>query len=158
MTDDETLTLRLTVIGGQRCADDYQVIWRGMAPGRLFDRQRHHCRFDLRRDTVLEDRLLAANLGKRQLAAFVIQLLEPVEAVATISHEFVGTGSSLRQDDVVAPLVEVPGLLDDLAIGRSLDLFRTWRRWRRGIAHDLPLRRRAPAAQERIMNIFSRVY
>jgi hypothetical protein len=32
---DETLTLRLTVIGGQRCADDYQVIWRGMSIGRI---------------------------------------------------------------------------------------------------------------------------
>ena len=35
MTDDETLTLRLTVIGGQRCADDYQVIWRGMSIGHI---------------------------------------------------------------------------------------------------------------------------
>ena len=34
-TDDETLTLRLTVIGGQRCADDYQVIWRGMSIGHI---------------------------------------------------------------------------------------------------------------------------
>jgi hypothetical protein len=59
----------------------------GEATGRLNNpiRQRHHCRFDLRRDRVLEDRLLPADLGKRQLAAFVIQLLEPVEAVATIS-------------------------------------------------------------------------
>jgi len=61
-----------------------------LAPGRLFDRQRHHCGFDLRRNTVLEDRLLAADLGKRQLTAFVIQLLEPVEAVATISHHLAG--------------------------------------------------------------------
>jgi hypothetical protein len=57
----------------------------------LLGRQRDHCRFDLRRDTVLEeDRLLAANLLQRQLAAFVIQLLEPVEAVATISHHLAG--------------------------------------------------------------------
>src|SRR6202022_3164800 len=42
--------------------------------------------FVLRRDAVLEDWLLAADLLQRQLAAFVIQLLEPVEAVATISH------------------------------------------------------------------------
>jgi hypothetical protein len=32
---DETMTLRLTVIGGQRCADDYQVIWRGMSISRI---------------------------------------------------------------------------------------------------------------------------
>jgi hypothetical protein len=31
----ENLTLRVTVIGGQRCADDYQVIWRGMSIGRI---------------------------------------------------------------------------------------------------------------------------
>ena len=49
----------------------------------MLDRQRDHCRFDLRRDTILEDWLLPAELGKRQLAA-VIQLLEPVEAVATL--------------------------------------------------------------------------
>jgi hypothetical protein len=35
MTESETLTLRPTVIGGQRCADDYQVIWRGMSIGRI---------------------------------------------------------------------------------------------------------------------------
>lgn len=34
-TDTETLTLRLTVIGGIRCPDDYQVIWRGMSIGRI---------------------------------------------------------------------------------------------------------------------------
>ena len=37
--------------------------------------------------------------------------------------EFIGTGASLRQDLIVTPLVEVLGLLDDLTIGRSLDLF-----------------------------------
>jgi hypothetical protein len=35
MTESETLTLRPTVIGGQRCADDYQVMWRGMSIGRI---------------------------------------------------------------------------------------------------------------------------
>jgi hypothetical protein len=28
MSDDETLTMRAIVIGGQRHADDYQAIWR----------------------------------------------------------------------------------------------------------------------------------
>jgi hypothetical protein len=33
MTDDETIALRVTVIGGgQRYADDYQMIWRGLPP------------------------------------------------------------------------------------------------------------------------------
>ncbi len=35
MTDDETLTLRVTVIGGERRADDYVVIWRGLTIGRI---------------------------------------------------------------------------------------------------------------------------
>jgi len=34
MSDDEALTLRATAIGGIRCADDYQVIWRGKERGR----------------------------------------------------------------------------------------------------------------------------
>jgi hypothetical protein len=32
---DETLSMRLTVIGGERSADDYQVIWRGLSIGRI---------------------------------------------------------------------------------------------------------------------------
>ena len=71
-----------------------------LAPGRLFDRQRHHGRFDFKRHTVLEDRLLAADLGKCQFATFVIQLLEPVEAVATISHHLAG----------LADVAQLPGL------------------------------------------------
>lgn len=35
MTDDETLTLRATVIGGERCQDDYEVLWRGLSIGRI---------------------------------------------------------------------------------------------------------------------------
>jgi hypothetical protein len=34
MTNDEALTLCATVIGGIRCADDYQVIWRAKERGR----------------------------------------------------------------------------------------------------------------------------
>jgi hypothetical protein len=34
MTDGpETIALRVTMIGGQRYADDYQVIWRGLPIG-----------------------------------------------------------------------------------------------------------------------------
>jgi hypothetical protein len=33
--NDSTLTLHAAVIGGIRCADDYQVIWRGMSIGRI---------------------------------------------------------------------------------------------------------------------------
>ena len=35
MTDPETLTLRTTVIGGIRYADDYAVVWRGLSIGRI---------------------------------------------------------------------------------------------------------------------------
>ena len=35
MTDPETITLRVTVIGGQSYADDYTVIWRGLPVGRI---------------------------------------------------------------------------------------------------------------------------
>jgi hypothetical protein len=31
----ETLTLRATAIAGQRYADDYAVMWRGMSVGRI---------------------------------------------------------------------------------------------------------------------------
>lgn len=34
-TVPEALTMRVTVIGGIRCADDYQAIWRGMSIGRI---------------------------------------------------------------------------------------------------------------------------
>ncbi|MCJ9700856.1 hypothetical protein [Bradyrhizobium sp. SHOUNA76] len=35
MTDDEILTLRVTVIGGERCEHDYEVIWHGLSIGRI---------------------------------------------------------------------------------------------------------------------------
>ncbi|MFK4725839.1 hypothetical protein ABIE89_006939 [Bradyrhizobium niftali] len=35
MIDDETLTMRPTVIGGERCKHDFEVIWRGMSIGRI---------------------------------------------------------------------------------------------------------------------------
>ena len=38
MPAPETLTLRATAIAGQRCADDYAVIWRDMSVGRIMPR------------------------------------------------------------------------------------------------------------------------
>jgi hypothetical protein len=35
MSTPETLTLRATAIAGQRYADDYAVMWRGMSVGRI---------------------------------------------------------------------------------------------------------------------------
>ena len=33
--NSESIALRVTVIGGLRYADDYQVIWRGLSIGRI---------------------------------------------------------------------------------------------------------------------------
>jgi hypothetical protein len=38
LTDDETIVLRVTVIGGKRHPDDYQVIWRKLPIGRIMKR------------------------------------------------------------------------------------------------------------------------
>jgi hypothetical protein len=38
MPDPETLTLRVTVIGGKRDADDFEVIWRDLSIGRIIER------------------------------------------------------------------------------------------------------------------------
>ncbi|WP_156042170.1 hypothetical protein [Bradyrhizobium sp. URHD0069] len=35
MTAPETLTMRVTVIAGERCADNFEVIRRGMSIGRI---------------------------------------------------------------------------------------------------------------------------
>jgi hypothetical protein len=40
MSDDESLTLRTTVIAGIRYADDYAVVWRGMSIGRIHEGDR----------------------------------------------------------------------------------------------------------------------
>src|SRR5204863_7186103 len=39
---------------------------------------------------VLQHRLAASYLLQRQLAAFVVQLLEPIEAVAAVAHHLAG--------------------------------------------------------------------
>src|ERR1700747_721417 len=49
----------------------------------------------------------------------------------TLRESIVG-GANLRQEDIIAPLVEVLGLLDDLTIGRGLGLLRGRRGRRRG--------------------------
>jgi hypothetical protein len=61
-----------------------------LAPGRLLDCHLDRRLFDVRRRPVLQDRLAAADLLQRQLAAFVVQLLEPIEAVAAVAHHLAG--------------------------------------------------------------------
>ena len=61
-----------------------------LAESGLFNGQRNDGILDLLRHPVLQYRLLAADLLQRQLAAFVVELLEPVEAVAAVAHHLAG--------------------------------------------------------------------
>jgi hypothetical protein len=61
-----------------------------LAPGRLIDRHRRHRCLDLRGDPVLQNRLAARQLLQRQLAAFVVEIFEPVEAVPAQAHDLAG--------------------------------------------------------------------
>ena len=61
-----------------------------LAEGGLLNRELDDRRLDLRGDPVLQHRLAPADLLQRQLAAFVVQLLEAVEAVARIAHHLAG--------------------------------------------------------------------
>ena len=63
-----------------------------LAPGRLVDGERDHGFLDRRIGPVLEDRLAPREFLQRQLAAFVVELLEPIEAVPAIAHHLAGLG------------------------------------------------------------------
>ena len=63
-----------------------------LAERRLLDRHLHHRLLDRRIDAVLFDRLPLADLGQRQLAALLVQLLKAVETVAAVSHHLAGLG------------------------------------------------------------------
>ena len=61
-----------------------------LAPGWLLDRQVDHRLFDLRGGAVLQHWLAPADLLQGQLAAFVVELLEAVKAVAAVTHHLAG--------------------------------------------------------------------
>src|SRR5271169_6318948 len=61
-----------------------------LTPARLLDRQFYHRRLERRIHSVGQDRFRAADLLQRQLAAFVVELLEPVKAVPAITHHLAG--------------------------------------------------------------------
>src|SRR5215469_10087090 len=61
-----------------------------LTPGRLLDRQVDHRLFDLRRRAVLQHWLAPADLLQRQLAAFLVKLLEAVKAIAAVAHHLAG--------------------------------------------------------------------
>ena len=81
----------------------------GLAQGRLVDRHGHHRRFDLGRNPVLQDRLAARHLLKRQLPAFVVEIPEPVEAVPAVAHHLAG----------LADVAELPGQFEQAGLGAN---------------------------------------
>src|ERR1700732_356897 len=72
-----------------------------LAESRLLNGNRNDGVFDLLCDAVFQYWLLAADLLQRQLAAFVIEFLEAVEAVAAVTHHLAG----------LADIAELPGKL-----------------------------------------------
>jgi hypothetical protein len=80
------LVLEVEVAGGKAHTAKHA------APGlwALLDRHRDDCLLDFRGGAVLQHRLAAADLLQRQLAAFVVELLEAVEAVAAVAHHLAG--------------------------------------------------------------------
>src|SRR5437762_8493226 len=99
--------------GGKRQPTPLQRLrYPHLAPGRLLDCHLDRRLFDVRRRPVLQDRLAAADLLQRQLAAFVVQLLEPIKAVAAVPHHLAGLADiaellgqfqepDLRSDDLL---------------------------------------------------------
>ena len=80
-----------------------------LAPGRLVDRHGDHRRLDLRQHPVLQDRLAARHLLQRQLAAFVVEILEPVEAVPAVAHDLAG----------LADVAELLGQFEQAGLGAN---------------------------------------
>ena len=84
--------------------------------GRLLDGERNDGVFDLLLCAVLQHWLLAADLMQRQLAAGVVQLLEPVEAVAAVTHDLAGLANVA---ELLGKLQQSNLRADDLLFGRS---------------------------------------
>ena len=90
------------------------------SPGGLLDGNGHHRRLDIHRGSVLQDRLAAADLGQRDLAAFVVEFLEALEAVPAVAEHLAGLADiaefarQLQQPDLGANdllfLYPLPGL------------------------------------------------
>jgi hypothetical protein len=91
----------------------------------MLERQVDRRLFDLRRRAVLQHRFAPADLLQRQLAAFIVELLEAVEAVAAVAHHLAG----------LADIAELLGQLQQTELG-SDDLLLLGHAWS-------PSRRRA---------------
>jgi len=61
-----------------------------LAEGRLLNRKCNDSVLDLLRHTVLQHRLLAADLLQRELAPLVVEFLEAIETVAAVAHHLAG--------------------------------------------------------------------
>src|SRR5256884_2158041 len=61
-----------------------------LTEGRLLNGERNDAILDLLRHAVLQHRLLAADFLQGQFAALIVELLEPVEAVAAVAHHLAG--------------------------------------------------------------------
>ena len=104
---------------------------------RLLNGECHNGVFNVLRHAVLQHRLLAADLLQRQIAAFVVQLLETVEAVAAIAHHLAS----------LADVAELLGKLEQSNLGADDLLFarRCPPSPRRGAAQPRPAPRPASA-------------
>src|SRR6202047_1966648 len=85
-----------------------------LAESRLLNGNRNDGVFDLLCDAVFQYWLLAADLLQRQLGAFVIKLLEAVEAVAAITHHLAGPAHIAK---LLGKLQEPDLGADDLLFG-----------------------------------------
>src|SRR3712207_627979 len=91
----------------------YTTLSRSLAPGGLLDGSAPDRRFDVGWRAVLQDRLAAADLGQRDLAAFVVQLLEAIEAVPAVAEHLAG----------LADIAELAGQLTQPDLGANDLLF-----------------------------------
>ena len=85
-----------------------------LAERRLLDRHLDDGLLDLRVDAVLLDRLAPRHLGQRQIAAFLVELLKAIEAVAAVAHDLAG----------LADVAELLGQFQQADLGLDDFLFR----------------------------------
>src|SRR5439155_26321463 len=90
-----------------------------LAARRLVDRHLYHRRLDRRVDAVLLDRLPLADLGQRQLAALLVQLLKAIETVAAVSHHLARLGYAA---ELLGQLQQADLGFDDLLFRRHCGL------------------------------------
>ena len=86
-----------------------------LTEGRLLNGERNDGVLDLLRHAVLQHRLLAADFLQAQFAALVVELLEPVEAVAAVAHHLTGLADVA---ELLGELQQANLSADDLLFGR----------------------------------------